>query len=60
MPLKIEEVQSTEKTGRISTHSHIHGLGLQPNGEAYQDANASGLIGQTQAREVCSALLASI
>lgn len=52
MPLKIEEVTSTEKSRRISSHSHIHGLGLTPTGEAIEQMNASGLIGQTQAREV--------
>jgi DNA helicase TIP49 (TBP-interacting protein) len=52
MPLKIEEVTSTEKSRRISSHSHIHGLGLTPTGEAIEQMNASGLIGQAQAREV--------
>jgi RuvB-like protein 1 (pontin 52) len=51
MPLKIEEVTSTEKSRRISSHSHIHGLGLTPTGEAIEQMNASGLIGQAQARE---------
>lgn len=48
--MKIEEVKSTVKTQRISTHSHIKGLGLDENGIAIQ--MASGLVGQESAREV--------
>ncbi|KAK2705059.1 ruvB-like helicase 1 [Artemia franciscana] len=47
--MKIEEVKSTVKTQRISTHSHVKGLGLDENGLAIQ--NAAGLVGQQQARE---------
>jgi RuvB-like protein 1 len=32
--MKIEEVKSTTKTQRISSHSHIKGLGLKPDGYA--------------------------
>lgn len=48
--MKIEEVKSTVKTQRISSHSHIKGLGLDENGNAIQ--MASGLVGQENAREV--------
>ncbi|XP_054258744.1 ruvB-like helicase 1 [Macrosteles quadrilineatus] len=47
--MKIEEVKSTVKTQRISSHSHIKGLGLDENGIAIQ--MASGLVGQESARE---------
>lgn len=47
--MKIEEVKSTVRTQRISTHSHIKGLGLDENGMAIQ--MASGLVGQESARE---------
>uniref|UniRef100_A0A1B6LL71 RuvB-like helicase n=1 Tax=Graphocephala atropunctata TaxID=36148 RepID=A0A1B6LL71_9HEMI len=47
--MKIEEVKSTVKTQRISSHSHIKGLGLDENGNAIQ--MASGLVGQENARE---------
>ncbi|XP_046668169.1 ruvB-like helicase 1 [Homalodisca vitripennis] len=47
--MKIEEVKSTVKTQRISSHSHIKGLGLDENGNAIQ--MASGLVGQESARE---------
>lgn len=48
--MKIEEVKSTVKTQRISSHSHIKGLGLDENGNAIQ--MAAGLVGQESAREV--------
>merc|ERR1712156_122604 len=47
--MRIDEVKSTVKTQRISTHSHVKGLGLNENGEAINAA--SGLVGQAQARE---------
>ncbi|KAK7595457.1 hypothetical protein V9T40_013282 [Parthenolecanium corni] len=47
--MKIEEVKSTVKTQRISSHSHIKGLGLNENGSAIP--MASGLVGQEAARE---------
>merc|ERR1711899_243739 len=47
--MKIDEVKSTVKTQRISTHSHVKGLGLNEAGEAIPAA--SGLVGQAQARE---------
>ena len=42
--MKIEEVKSTAKTQRISSHSHVKGLGLDDSGLAKQAA--SGLVGQ--------------
>ncbi|RLN43861.1 hypothetical protein BBO99_00001454 [Phytophthora kernoviae] len=47
--MKIEEVQSTAKSQRIASHTHIKGLGLDPNGTALPIA--SGLVGQEKARE---------
>lgn len=49
---KIEEVQSTSKSVRVSAHTHIKGLGLDPQtGEA--SPIGSGLVGQEKAREAC-------
>jgi RuvB-like protein 1 (pontin 52) len=48
--MKITEIQSTTKTQRVAAHSHIKGLGLDENGFAINIA--SGLVGQTEAREV--------
>lgn len=48
--MKIEEVKSTVKTQRISSHSHVKGLGLNENGTAMP--SGAGLVGQEQAREV--------
>jgi len=50
--MKIEEVKSTTKSQRISAHSHVKGLGLDAEQRAIR--NAGGLVGQEQAREVCS------
>ena len=47
--MKIEEVQSTTKAARVSAHSHVKGLGLNPDGTA--DQTAQGLVGQEAARE---------
>ncbi|KAG8371334.1 hypothetical protein BUALT_Bualt13G0076900 [Buddleja alternifolia] len=47
--MKIEEVQSTTKKQRIATHTHIRGLGLQPDGNAIP--LAAGFVGQAAARE---------
>lgn len=52
--MKIEEVKSTVKTQRISSHSHIKGLGLDENGVPIQ--MAAGLVGQENAREVSEEL----
>jgi len=47
--VKIEEVKSSAKTQRISSHTHIKGLGLDENGSAKEIAN--GMVGQENARE---------
>jgi RuvB-like protein 1 (pontin 52) len=52
--MKIEEVKSTTKSQRISAHSHVKGLGLDVEQRAIR--NAGGLVGQEQAREVCSSI----
>jgi len=52
--MKIEEVKSTTKSQRISAHSHVKGLGLDVEQRAIR--NASGLVGQEQALEVCSSI----
>lgn len=41
--MKIEEVKSNTKTVRISSHSHVKGLGLDENGNANDIGN--GLVG---------------
>ncbi|KAI3944506.1 hypothetical protein MKW92_006708 [Papaver armeniacum] len=46
--MKIEEVQSTTKKQRVATHTHINGLGLEPNGNALP--MAAGFVGQIGAR----------
>ena len=53
--MKIEEVQSNTKTQRISSHSHIKGLGL--NNELIAQPLSSGLVGQVQAREGCGIIV---
>mmetsp|Transcript_8467 Transcript_8467/g.18051 ORF Transcript_8467/g.18051 Transcript_8467/m.18051 type:complete len:456 (-) Transcript_8467:214-1581(-) len=50
--MKIEEVQSTSKTTRVSAHTHIKGLGLDPQTGDAQPIG-SGLVGQERAREAC-------
>lgn len=50
--MKIEEIKSTVKTQRISSHSHVKGLGLDACGNAI--SIASGLVGQEDARQVKS------
>ena len=49
--MRIEEVASSTKTQRVSTHTHIKGLGLADNGEPLP--MAAGFVGQEQAREAC-------
>ncbi|KAL0224072.1 hypothetical protein P9112_003462 [Eukaryota sp. TZLM1-RC] len=46
--MKITEVKTT-KERRVASHSHVRGLGLNPDGTA--QPSAMGLIGQTTARE---------
>ncbi len=47
--IQIEEVRSTTKTQRISTHTHIKGLGLKEDG--YATEVLQGMVGQVLARE---------
>lgn len=48
--MKIEQTNNGAKAQRISAHSHIKGLGLDPSGKALE--GSCGLIGQDAAREV--------
>jgi len=50
--MRIEEVESTTRSQRIATHTHIKGLGLAEDGEPIADAVAGGFVGQDAAREV--------
>ncbi len=43
-------MQSTTKTQRVATHTHVKGLGL--NDEGYAFPIGAGLVGQEKAREV--------
>eukprot|EP01083_Nonionella_stella_P085002 235391_1 len=47
--MKIEEVKSTERLERIASHSHIKGLGLNPDGTSKEIGG--GLVGQCNARD---------
>jgi RuvB-like protein 1 len=49
--MRIEEVGSTAKSQRVSSHTHIRGLGLDPSGVPLP--MAAGFVGQEQAREAC-------
>ena len=49
--MRVEEVPSTQKTQRVSTHTHIKGLGLTDVGDALP--MAAGFVGQEPAREAC-------
>eukprot|EP01006_Ploeotia_vitrea_P035276 TRINITY_DN65850_c5_g2_i1.p1 TRINITY_DN65850_c5_g2~~TRINITY_DN65850_c5_g2_i1.p1 ORF type:complete len:458 (-),score=264.97 TRINITY_DN65850_c5_g2_i1:782-2155(-) len=53
--LPIQEVQSTELLSRISTHTHIKGLGLDDKGDAL--AVGQGLVGQVQARQAAGVVV---
>ena len=53
--MKIEEVQSNTKTVRISSHSHVKGLGLDEQGTAVDQSG--GLAGQQAAREACGVIV---
>tara|TARA_R110002050_G_scaffold208917_4_gene344986 strand:- start:186 stop:422 length:237 start_codon:yes stop_codon:yes gene_type:complete len=54
--IQIDEVKTTQNLQRVSTHSHVKGLGLNADGTAAE--YAGGLVGQEKAREVgsCSPL----
>lgn len=49
--MRIEEAASSTKKARVSTHTHIKGLGLADNGEPLP--MAAGFVGQDVAREAC-------
>lgn len=53
--MKIEEVEANTKTIRISSHSHVKGLGLDEQGNPIE--NLSGLIGQVDAWEGCGVIV---
>lgn len=53
--MKIEEVTSTTRQLRVAAHTHIRGLGLDPQGIA--PAIGNGLVGQEQAREAAGVVL---
>ena len=53
--MKIEEVQSTAKSQRISVHTHVKGLGLAEDGKAL--ATGAGMVGQERAREACGVVV---
>jgi len=53
--MKIEEVQSTTKSQRVASHSHIKGLGLADDGSALP--LAAGLVGQEKAREAAGVVV---
>lgn len=53
--VKIQVVKSTEREARVSVHSHLHGLGLNENGEALP--NAAGFVGQREAREAAGIIV---
>jgi RuvB-like protein 1 (pontin 52) len=56
--MKIEEVQSTTKTQRIASHSHVKGLGLSDEGNAIE--LGGGMVGQTDAREASGIIVSLI
>jgi len=49
--MKIEEMKQSEVLQRISTHTHIKGLGIKEDGTPLPVG--SGLVGQEKAREAC-------
>jgi len=49
--MRIEEVSTSAKTQRVSTHTHIKGLGLADGGVPMP--MAAGFVGQELAREAC-------
>jgi RuvB-like protein 1 (pontin 52) len=56
--MKIEEVQSTTKTQRIASHSHVKGLGLSEEGNAIE--LGGGMVGQTDGREAAGIIVSLI
>lgn len=49
--MKIEEMKQSEILQRISTHTHIKGLGIKEDGQPLPVGG--GLVGQEKAREAC-------
>jgi len=49
--VQISEVKGNNRENRTAAHTHIRGLGLNPQGVA--EKQAAGFVGQTAAREVC-------
>jgi DNA helicase TIP49 (TBP-interacting protein) len=49
--MKVDELDTNQKTKRINVHTHIKGLGLDENGNA--QSIGQGLVGQKDGREVC-------
>ena len=56
--VRIEEASTATKSQRVSTHTHIKGLGLAANGEPLP--LAAGFVGQEQAREACGIVVEMI
>jgi DNA helicase TIP49 (TBP-interacting protein) len=48
--VQISEVKGNKRDNRTAAHTHIKGLGLKADG--YAEVQASGFVGQAQAREV--------
>lgn len=53
--IQIEEVRSTTKAQRISTHTHIKGLGLKEDG--FANEISQGMVGQAVAREAAGVVV---
>jgi len=53
--IKIEEALSTKRNERIATHTHVKGLGVNPDGTA--KPQGQGLVGQLMAREACAVIV---
>ncbi|KFZ07229.1 hypothetical protein V501_06639 [Pseudogymnoascus sp. VKM F-4519 (FW-2642)] len=53
--VQITEVKGNSRENRISTHTHIKGLGLRPDGIA--EKQSGGFVGQVAAREACGVIV---
>ncbi|OBT56634.1 RuvB-like helicase 1 [Pseudogymnoascus sp. 23342-1-I1] len=53
--VQITEVKGNSRENRISTHTHIKGLGLRPDGIA--EKQSGGFVGQVAAREACGVVV---
>jgi hypothetical protein len=56
--MRIEEVSTTAAKARVSSHTHIKGLGLDADGTPLP--MASGFVGQEAAREACGVVVEMI